>query len=104
MQAATTRRRQLGGQRVPAIRNNGTIVTGLEEDATYLVQVWANTAAGAGKRSPLITVSPPPTLLISTLTAIIVGSLVGLAAMVSVVVMVVVVVRGYRKRKKPIRK
>ena len=39
-----------------AIRHNGTVVAGLQEDATYLVQVWASTTAGPGERSPVIVV------------------------------------------------
>ena len=45
-------------QQETAIRNNGTVVTGLQVDTAYLVQVWASTAAGAGERSPITIVQP----------------------------------------------
>ena len=57
---------QLEEQQGTAIRNNGTIVTGLQEDDTYLVQVWASTVAGAGERSPIVVVHPLPATTLST--------------------------------------
>ncbi len=98
-QRATSSTRQLGERQVTAIRSNGTIVTGLQEEATYLVQVWASTAAGAGVRSPIVTVSPPPAPIISILMTIIVSSIAGLVAMISLAVMVAVVARGHRRMK-----
>ena len=50
---------QLEEQQETARRSDGTIVTGLQENATYLIQVWANTAAGAGERSSIVIVQPP---------------------------------------------
>ena len=50
---------QLEEQQETAAGNSGTIVSGLQEDASYLIQVWANTAAGTGERIPIVVVQPP---------------------------------------------
>lgn len=99
MTAGSSRTRQLGEGQVRAIRDNGTIVTGLQEDATYLVQVWANTAAGAGQRSRTVTIQPPTSLIVPTITAVIIGSIIALAAVISAVVMIIVVARGHQRKK-----
>lgn len=43
-------------ERVIANRDTETItITGLEQETTYYLQVWASTEAGVGERSPVIT-------------------------------------------------
>ena len=37
------------------------IVTGLQEEEAYYVQVWANTVAGAGVRSRIVIIQPQST-------------------------------------------
>ena len=82
-----------------AIRNDGTIVTGLEEDATYLVQVWASTAAGAGERSPILLVQLAPTTttepngpVASSSTGAIIGAVVAVILIVAITVFAVAVI------------
>lgn len=86
---------QLEEQQMTTVRNNGTTVTGLQEDASYLVQVWANTAAGAGERSPIVIVQPLSDTT-DNLGAIIGGSVsvLFIVALTALAVVSVILLRG----------
>ena len=72
------------------------IVTGLQEEETYYVQVWANTVAGAGVRSHMVIIQPPSTTEISRA---IMGGVMAAALMATTVAFIVIVVAVVRCRK-----
>lgn len=81
------------------IQSNVATVTRLQEDATYLVQVWANTAAGAGKRSPVVILQPPTDANSYNLVAIVGGS-VSAIFILAIVILAVAIIAKLKKRKK----
>ena len=74
-----------------AMRNSGSIVTGLQDEATYLVQVWASTSAGAGERTAIIAVQPLPATA-SPSGADTTGSIIGGVVAVMVIVIVAITI------------
>ena len=71
-----------------------TVVTGLQEEEAYYVQVWANTAAGAGVRSRIVIVQPPSTTTGTGLpnTGAIIGGVVAIVIVVAITIVVVVII------------
>ena len=71
-----------------------TVVTGLQEEEAYYVQVWANTAAGAGVRSRIVIVQPPLTTTGTGLpdTGAIIGGVVAIVIVVAITIIVVVII------------
>lgn len=94
---------QVDEEQTVTTRDNGTMVSGLQEDAAYLVQVWGNTAGGAGRRSQELVVRAPPDSTTSVggsegTTWVIVGaSVAGLVVLTFIVIAIAVVARN-RKR------
>ena len=92
---------QLEEQQGTAIRNNGTIVTGLQEDDTYLVQVWASTGVGAGERSPIVIVQPLSES--ASNTGAIIGGVVAVIAIVAITTLAVVIALKRKQHTKTIK-
>ena len=77
-----------------------TVVTGLQEEEAYYVQVWANTVAGAGVRSRIVMVQPPSTTSgTEIIGAIIGGVMAAVLIIVTTVVLIAIIVALVRCQK-----